>query len=87
LTCNLVYIRFEPAGASPNWNLSFAAALVYADQFFVGYTPPIAFDNLWLGDPLGNVLYLTDEHWSSDRTVLDVGRQIAAQMGKNGSRN
>jgi hypothetical protein len=80
LTRSPVYIRFEPEGSSPNWNLSFAAALVYAGQFVVGYTPPVDFDNLWLGDPMGKVLYLTEAHgWRHDQTILDMGRHLPAK--------
>jgi hypothetical protein len=78
-----VYIRFEPEGSDDNWNLSFAAALVYSDgQFVVGYTPPRDFDNLWLGQAMGKILYLTDEWWRGDQPLLDVGRQIADRIGK-----
>jgi hypothetical protein len=75
-----VYLRFEPVGDSPNWNLAFAAALVYAPQFVVAFTPPVGFDNLWLGDPMGKVLYLTDAYWREPKRVLEIGRQVAAQF-------
>jgi hypothetical protein len=79
-----VYIRFEPEGPNDNWNLSFAAALVYAGSFVVGYTPPTGFDNLWLGRVMGKILYLTDEHrplrqTGADQRLLDVGRKLAAR--------
>src|SRR5215813_2863948 len=45
-----VYIRFEPVGDSPNWNLAFVAALVYAPQFVIAYLTPVDFKSLWLGD-------------------------------------
>ncbi len=70
-----VYIRFEPEGSSDNWNISFAAALVFSQQMFVvAYTPPIDFDNLWLGQGTGKILYLTDEFRRGEQTILDVGR-------------
>jgi hypothetical protein len=75
-----VYIRFEPAGSSPNWNLKFAAALVYAPQFVVAYLPPPAFDNLWLGDPYGKILYLTQIIREGGEGVAEVGRRLAAQL-------
>lgn len=78
-----VYIRFEPTSGSDNWNLSFAAALVYtgAGNFFAGYFPPNGFDNLWLGNVTGKILYLTDSFRDSDQTILDRGRKIAATAG------
>jgi hypothetical protein len=59
-----VYIRFEPAGESPNWNLSTAVVLVYAPLFAVAYAPPDYANfrrmDLWLGDKYGKVLYLSE---------------------------
>jgi hypothetical protein len=86
LTRSPVYVRFEPAGNSPNWNLAFAAALVYAPQFVVAYTPPADFDNLWLGDPAGKVLYLTDAYWREPRRVLELGVSRAAQAARDAVR-
>ena len=79
-----VYIRFEPEESDDNWNLSFAAALVYtgSGQFVVGYTPPTDFDNLWLGQAMGKNLYLTDEWRRGEQTILDVGRQLATRTGQ-----
>jgi hypothetical protein len=88
-----VYIRFEPSGSSPDWNLAFVAALVYAPQFAVAYAPPDPnnFDNLWLGDRYGKVLYLPEYFaaggWEAAaregrlekaaQEVLDIGRKRA----------
>jgi hypothetical protein len=86
-----VYIRFEPSGSSPDWNLAFVAALVYAPQFAVAYAPPDPnnFHSLWLGDSYGKVLYLP-EYFAEGRLeasaregrldadaqeVLDIGRK------------
>lgn len=80
LTRSPVYIRFEPSGSGPNWNLAFAAALVYDGQFVVGYVPPVDFDNLWLGDSMGKVLYLTDAWWRDEMPILNLGRQLAARQ-------
>ena len=77
LTRTHVYIRFEPDGPSPNWNLAFAAALVYDPQFVVGYTPPVDFEYLWLGDPMGKVLYLTEEHWRREMPIRNMARELA----------
>jgi hypothetical protein len=57
-----VYIRFEPSGSSPDWNLAFVAVLVYAPQFAMAYAPPDPnnFHSLWLGDNYGKVLYLPE---------------------------
>jgi hypothetical protein len=54
-----VYIRFEPAGVGPDWNLAWVTVLVYAANSVMAYLPPDNFDNLWLGDRYGKVLYLT----------------------------
>jgi hypothetical protein len=78
-----VYIRFEPEGSGEFWNLSFAAALVYSGQFVVGYTPPAGFADLWLGQAMGKILYLTDEWGRGPQALLDVGREVAARIGKH----
>jgi hypothetical protein len=80
LTRSPVYLRFDPAGSSPNWNLRFAAALVYDPAFVVGFTPPRGFDNLWLGDPMGKILFLTDAHWRDEKPLLDMGVKIAETL-------
>lgn len=88
-----VYIRFEPSGSSPDWNLASVVVLVYAPQFAVAYAPPdyINFDNLWLGDRYGKVLYLPEFFAAGDldaaaregrleaaaQEVLDIGRKRA----------
>jgi hypothetical protein len=88
-----VYIRFEPAGGSPDWNLASVVVLVYAPLFAVAYAPPDYdnFDNLWLGDKYGKVLYLP-EYFAAGvlgaaaregrleaaaQEVLDIGRKRA----------
>jgi hypothetical protein len=78
-----VYIRFEPEGSGDNWNLSFAAALVYTGegQFVTAYAPPRGFDNLWLGHAMGKILYLTNVDEGGDQTILDRGRKVAAAAG------
>ena len=81
LTKSPVYIRFEPSGDSPNWNLAFAAALVYDPNFVVGFTPPVAFRSLWLGNPMGKVLFLTDAYWREEQPVRDLGLRIARETG------
>ena len=77
-----VYIRFEPEDDDDNWNLRFAAVLVYTDQFAIAYTPPQRFDNLWLGHGTGKILYLTFEWRTDGITVLKAGRKLAAQARK-----
>lgn len=76
-----VYIRFEPSGNSPDWNLKSAVVLVYTGegQFVVAYMSPQSFDNLWMGDRYGKILYLTDEWWLEPQTILTRGREIAAR--------
>jgi hypothetical protein len=75
-----VYIRFEPEGDSPNWNLKFVAALVFIPQFAIAFLPPEDFDNLWFGDPFGKILYLTRTISTGDAGVLDRGRKLAAEF-------
>ncbi|WP_235565326.1 hypothetical protein [Lysobacter sp. Root494] len=74
-----VYIRFEPEGGGDNWNLRFAAALVYTNgQFVTAFTPPVAFDNLWMGTASGKILYLTDR-WGRPDPVIKLARELAAK--------
>ena len=77
-----VYIRFEPEDENDNWNLSFVAVLVYTDKFAIAYTPPERFDNLWLGQAFGKILYLTFEWRTDQTTVLNVGRKLATEQEK-----
>jgi hypothetical protein len=86
-----VYVRFEPSGSSPDWNLEFVAVLVYAPQFAVAYAPPNNIQSLWLGDRYGKVLYLPEYFSVGDleaaaregrlkaaaQEVLDIGRKRA----------
>lgn len=78
-----VYIRFEPAGDSPDWNLRSVVVLVYTgeSQFVVAYMPPMTFDNLWMGDAFGKILYLTEEWWREPEPILTAGRALAAREG------
>jgi hypothetical protein len=83
LTRTPVYIRFEPENSDDNWNLKFAAALVYGEgTFFVAYLVPQVFDNLWLGTGSGKVVYLIEEFREGEQTVLDRGRRLAAEQEK-----
>ena len=77
-----VYIRFEPAGGNPNWNLAFVAVLVYAPQFAVAYAPPEPnnFDSLWLGEKYGKVLYLSE--YFPERRV-EMAAQELLNIGRN----
>jgi hypothetical protein len=75
-----VYVRFEPEGDSPDWNLRSAIVLVYTGegQFVAAYFAPRAFNNLWLGDRYGKALYLTEHFSGGDpQQHLDRGRQLA----------
>ena len=68
-----VYIRFEPTGSSPDWNLRVVFALVYTGEghFVKAFTAPLLLTSadldLWFGDNYGKILYLTEE-------ILDSGR-------------
>jgi hypothetical protein len=77
-----VYIRFEPQHAIDNWNLLFAAAFVYSDQFVVGYSPPSDLHNLWLGQAMGTVLHLLDE-WSDEQMLVERCRRASAWNAHN----
>ena len=59
---NPVYIRFEPAGSSPDWNLHIAVVLVYVGegQRETAFSPPFRFQNLWLGDRYGKILFMSE---------------------------
>jgi hypothetical protein len=75
-----VYLRFEPLGAADDWDLAFAAALVYAEQFITAYTLPADFHNLWLGHAAGKIVYLTTEWRLGERALLDAARQLARKL-------
>ncbi len=79
-----VYLRFEPAGATDNWDLAFAAVLVYGEKLITAYTVPADFRNLWLGQAMGKILYLTTEWRQGDQALLDVGRQVARKLAGSG---
>ena len=57
-----------------------AAVLVYAGTFVAAFTAPIDFDNLWMGDPMGKTLYLTESWFRGEKQVLDLGRDLAAEL-------
>ncbi|GAA1672349.1 hypothetical protein [Microbacterium lacus] len=63
-----VYLRFEPVGEDPNWNLKTVFVLVYVGQssFYGYFTTPAGFDNLWMGHPMGKIVYLTSS-WRPER--------------------
>jgi hypothetical protein len=75
-----IYIRFEPVNGDDNWNLAFAAALVYTGDghFAAAFMPPPDFHDLWMGQGMGTVLFLTNEFWIEPQRVLEIGRRIAA---------
>ena len=78
-----VYLRFEPEDGDDNMNFNLVGAIVYTDQFFVGYFTPERFDNLWLGRRSGKILHLTEEiRGQQGLTLLETRRQIPAQKGK-----
>jgi hypothetical protein len=84
LNLSPVYIRFEPEGSSPDWNLRSVFILVYTGngQFFRAYHPPEEFDNLWMSKFSGKILYLTKEWNHNEQTILDKGRKLAAEVGQ-----
>lgn len=80
-----VYIRFEPRGSDDNWNLRFAAALVYKGSppgFHNAYIPPMeANDSLWLGQSYGKFLFLTHEILG-EMALRQRVRELADQLRK-----
>lgn len=77
-----VYIRFEPEGADENWNLATAVVLVYTGNFLKAYMPPPQFDNLWLGNRMGKVLFLTHEWGRGEEELRKRTRELAYRQGK-----
>jgi hypothetical protein len=77
-----VYLRFEPEGPSPNWNLRYAAALVYVSesQFELAYTVPDEFDNLWLGKDMGKILYLTNEFRDRPQAIFERAKVLSRSL-------
>jgi hypothetical protein len=54
-----VYIRFDPAGGSPDWNLESVAVTVYSQATTLArYTILGGSNNLWLGTNIGKYCYL-----------------------------
>jgi hypothetical protein len=54
-----VYIRFDPAGGSPDWNLESVAVTVYSQATTLAiYTILGGSNNLWLGTKIGKYCYL-----------------------------
>src|SRR3954451_16415621 len=80
-----VYIRFEPAGGSADWNLAFVAVLVYSPQIEVAYAPPTNFDSLWLGDKYGKLLYLP-EYFGKGR-IHEAGQELLATGRRRAERD
>jgi hypothetical protein len=77
-----VYIRFEPQNSGDNWNMNFAAVLVFTDFFFIGYSPQAGFDNLWMGNASGKIIYLTLKHRVEGRTLPEIRAKITSNVGK-----
>jgi hypothetical protein len=81
------YIRFEPESSGDNWNVAFAAALVYrgAGQFVSAHFVPVEFENLWMGQAFGKTLFLTNEFTVEPGSILKKGREVAARAAKKAS--
>jgi len=75
-----IYIRFESVDLKDTWNIHAAAALVYAPNFVVGYTPPVEFDNLWMGNASGKALYLTQEFRGLAPLIRHLGAKRAGPL-------
>ena len=56
-----VYLRFEPKGSGPNWNLEWLSATVNPGPSQIKYeNPPLrGSPDIWLGDNYGKIVYLT----------------------------
>jgi hypothetical protein len=81
------YLRFEPQTAGDDWDLAFAAALVYGEKFLTAYALPADFHNLWLGQATGKIVHLTQEWRQGEQALLDLGRQVARKVGVHGTRS
>lgn len=68
-----VYVRFEPEGDSPNWNVRSVVALVYRGEgtFVCYFSLPTDFETVWLGDTYGKTLFLTESWWPEAPRVHD----------------
>jgi hypothetical protein len=77
-----VYIRFEPESSGDNWNVTCAAAVVFTHihNFAVGYTPALEFDNLWMGQAMGKVLYLTKKWPGLEPMMRHLGKKRPALL-------
>ncbi len=80
-----IYVRFEPENSTDNWNVSFAAALVFqgTGQFVSAHFVPVEFDNLSMGAAFGKMLFLTNEFSVEPQSILDKGRKLAARAAKS----
>ena len=86
LASSPVYLRFEPQGAGDDWDLAFAAVLVYGAGYLTAYTLPTGFHHLWLGHASGKTVHLTSEWKRSDQALLDAGRNLATTLGARAPR-
>ena len=79
-----VYIRFEPVNSDDNWNLRFTAVLVYtgASQFNTAYTVSEEFENLWLGNNFGKIVYLIELDTERGVGILEKGYEMANHISR-----
>jgi hypothetical protein len=78
-----VYIRFKPKSSQDEWNIAAVAAWVYnKGEFMVGYSPAPGrvFDNLWMGDATGNMLYLTQRWPEVGPMIRHLGKKYPALL-------
>lgn len=83
------YIRFEPDGDSPHWNVTDVFALVYTGEgsFVCSFLPPPEFEALRMGDPMGKVLYLTETFWQEKpRRIPERMQELIKQSTLAGAR-
>jgi len=60
--------------------VGYVAALVYigSGDFVVAFTPVTGYQNLWMGQSSGKIVYLTQEFRDSDQPVREMAQRLAA---------
>ena len=52
------YLRFEPRGSGPNWNLEYVRITVNPGPSQISYRSLLGSPDLWLGQKYGKIVYL-----------------------------
>lgn len=55
-----IYIRFEPKSNEDSWHIdSLFVQAIGTEGYILSATPGTGFDNLWLGNKFGKIIYFT----------------------------